>query len=108
MPRTSKTAADESNDSHLPTAVENAAGTIILSPNPVLIVGVNRRASLGGYEHLDIYAGITLPINASPEDIEGFSEAAKEAANQGFAIVSKETFERYNLIKNPPVAAPAE
>ena len=74
---------------------------ISISTNPVFICGVNRKVNIGNFENIDIYAGITIPLpNIDPADKEALSEAVKEAAAYGFSLVSKETGERYVLIKD--------
>lgn len=84
--------------------VEGAVPAVVsqLGFIPIMIVGVNRKINIGSFENVDVYAGITVPINYSfnEDDIVKFRYAAEEAAKIGFAIVSKETNERYNLIKN--------
>lgn len=58
--------------------------------------GVNRRVNLGNFEHLDIYAGVAMPIDADVKDITNdISNAIAEAMR----IASLETNERYQAIK---------
>jgi hypothetical protein len=71
-----------------------------LFPSPVLICGVNRKVNIGNFENVDVYAAISLPLNSvSIEDQEALSEMVQEAAAYGFGLVSRETGERYQLIK---------
>ena len=73
---------------------------ISISTNPVFICGVNRKINIGNFENIDVYAGITLPLNdVSLEDKDKLTEIIEAAASYGFSIVSKETGERYQLIK---------
>jgi len=93
----------------VPSAMEQSIGSPIeqavnaLSENsqsPVFICGVNRKVNIGNFENIDIYAGLTLPIpNVSLEDKESLQQAIEEAAAYAFSLVSKETGERYLLIK---------
>ena len=77
------------------------AQEVTISTNPVFICGVNRKVNIGNFENIDVYAGVTIPlVNIDPSDKEALSEAIKEAAADGFALVSKETGERYTLIKD--------
>ena len=77
------------------------SGEISISTNPVFICGVNRKVNIGNFENIDIYAGITIPLsNIDPSDKEALSQAVADAAAYGFSLVSKETGERYMLIKD--------
>jgi hypothetical protein len=77
------------------------AQEVTISTNPVFICGVNRKINIGNFENIDVYAGVTIPlVNIDPSDKEALSEAIKEAAADGFALVSRETGERYTLIKD--------
>ena len=101
MPKINRSAHEESIGSPIEQAVNLVAGEISVSSTPVLICGVNRKVNIGNFENIDIYAGITIPLNgADSADREAFAEAVKEAAAYGFGLVSKETGERYMLIKD--------
>lgn len=69
---------------------------------PVMICGVNRKANTGGFENLDIYTAITVPVmyDITSNDYLEFKRAAEEAAKIGFSISSKETMDRYTIVKN--------
>lgn len=100
MPKINKSAQEESLGSPIEQAVNLMSGEISVSSTPVLICGVNRKINIGNFENIDIYAGITIPLNdINPSDREAMAEAVKEAAAYGFGLVSKETGERYMLIK---------
>jgi hypothetical protein len=100
MPKITKTALEQSVDSPLDQAVSTIAGDITISTSPVLICGVNRKVNIGNFENVDVYAAISLPLNSvSIEDQEALSEMVQEAAAYGFGLVSRETGERYQLIK---------
>lgn len=100
MPKITKTALDQSIDSPVDQAVSAIAGDITISTSPVLICGVNRKVNIGNFENVDVYAAISLPLNsASIEDKEALSVIVQEAAAYGFSLVSKETGERYQIIK---------
>lgn len=101
MPKITKTASEQTTDSPIDNVVSSLAGEISISTNPVLICGVNRKVNIGNFENVDVYAAISLPINnASLEDRELLSEVVKEAAAYGFSLVSRETGERYQIIKD--------
>lgn len=100
MPKISKTAHEQSIDSPLEQVVNLMTQEVTISTNPVFICGVNRKINIGNFENIDVYAGITIPLtDVDPSDREALSEAIKLAAADGFSIVSRETGERYTLIK---------
>jgi len=100
MPKITKNAHEESSGSPIDQVVSSLAGEISLSSDPIFICGVNRKINIGNFENVDVYAGITIPLNnINPQDKEVFAEAVREAAAYGFSLVSKETGERYTLIK---------
>jgi len=100
MPKINRSAQEESLGSPIEQAVNLMSGEISVSSSPVLICGVNRKINIGNFENIDVYAGITIPLEGiSFADREAMAEAVKEAAAYGFALVSKETGERYMLIK---------
>lgn len=100
MPKISRNAHEETNGSPIDQVVSNMAAEISLSSDPIFICGVNRKINIGNFENVDVYAGITIPLlNINPQDKEALNEAVKEAAAYGFSLVSRETGERYTLIK---------
>jgi hypothetical protein len=100
MPKITPNAMEQSIGSPIEQAV-NTLSEITSSPNtPTFICGVNRKINIGNFENIDIYAGLTLPLNnVSLDDKEALQAAIEEAAAYGFGLVSKETGERYLLIK---------
>jgi len=100
MPKITKTAMEQSIDSPIDQVVNILSSEISISTNPVFICGVNRKINIGNFENIDVYAGITLPLNdVSLEDKAKLTEVIEAAAMYGFSVVSKETGERYQLIK---------
>lgn len=100
MPKITKNALEETNGSPIDQVVSNMSAEISLSSDPIFICGVNRKINIGNFENVDVYAGITIPlVNVNPQDKEALNEAVKEAAAYGFSLVSRETGERYTLIK---------
>lgn len=91
---------EQSMGSPIEKAVNTLSESLITSQSPVFICGVNRKINIGNFENIDIYAGVTLPLSGvSMEDKESLQKAIEEAASYGFNLVSKETGERYLLIK---------
>lgn len=100
MPKITKSAQEQSTDSPIEQVVNLMAQEISISTNPVFICGVNRKINIGNFENIDVYAGVTIPLaGIDPSDREALSEAVKAAAMDGFSMVSRETGERYTLIK---------
>lgn len=101
MPKISKTAQEQSTDSPIEQVVNLMAQEISISTNPVFICGVNRKINIGNFENIDVYAGVTIPlVDVDPSDREALAEAVKQAAMDGFSMVSRETGERYTIIKD--------
>lgn len=100
MPKIVPSAFEQSDSHSIEKVVQVLANEVSISTNPVFICGVNRKINIGNFENIDVYAGITLPLSeVSLEDREALKEAVEEAAAYGFSLVSKETGERYVLIK---------
>jgi len=100
MPKISKSAHEQSIESPIEQVVNLMAQEISISTNPVFICGVNRKINIGNFENIDVYAGVTIPlVGVDVSDQEALAEAVRSAAAEGFAMVSRETGERYTLIK---------
>jgi|GEM_PF-1737848 len=101
MPKISKSAQEHSSSgSPVDNVVSIVAGDISLTTAPILICGVNRKINIGNFENIDVYAAVAIPLpNASFEDREGLRLMIEDAAAYGFSAVSKETGDRYSLIK---------
>ena len=100
MPKITKTAMEQSMDSPLDQVVNLLSNEISLTSSPVVICGVNRKINIGNFEIIDVYAGVTIPLHGvSFEDKQALTAAVDEAVAYGFSLASKETGERYMLIK---------
>jgi len=102
MPKNTLNAQEQETASGIAEAVKQSMGSIAVTTSPVVICGVNRKANLGegSYENLDVYSGVAIPLNGvSVEDMDELQEAITKASEFGFYITSKETYERYNAIK---------
>ncbi len=101
MPNISKSAKEQTEDSPIGSAIEQALANISITTTPVFICGVNRKANIGNFENIDIYSGLALPLDGeSITDIESLKDAITKAAELGFAITSSETFQRYVIVKD--------
>lgn len=97
MPKDSENALEQTEDSMPKMAEEVLKGVI---PYPVVFCGVNRKVNIGNFENLDVYSAIAVPVLEFPhDDPEAFKEAVEKANEIGFSIVSRETGQRYNHIK---------
>jgi hypothetical protein len=81
-------------------AVISTHQRVVVTTEPVLTVAVGRKVNIGNFENVDIMACLTVPMTGvDPANGEDFSNAIKEAAAEAFSLVSRETGERYQLIK---------
>jgi len=81
-------------------AVISTHQRVVVTTEPVLTVAVGRKVNIGNFENVDIMACLTVPMTGvDPSNGEDFSNAIKEAASEAFSLVSRETGERYQLIK---------
>ncbi|HJS83532.1 MAG TPA: hypothetical protein VJ742_11935 [Nitrososphaera sp.] len=97
MPKINRNAHEETHDSPIAEAAEVIYKTLAY---PIFICGVNRKVNTGNFENVDVYGGIALPVMAFPDDdLEEFKRLVIEAAELGFLLASKETGDRYALIK---------
>lgn len=100
MPKITKTAMEQSIDSPLDQVVNLLSNEVSLTSSPIVICGVNRKINIGNFENIDVYAGVTIPLHGvSFEDKESLTTAINDAVAYGFSVASKETGERYMLIK---------
>jgi len=100
MPKLNKSALEQSTDSPIDQVVTILSNEISLSSSPIVICGVNRKINIGNFENIDVYAGVTIPLHGvSFEDRESLTAAINDAVAYGFSVASKETGERYSLIK---------
>jgi len=96
MPRLNRNATEQNQDG-LDEKIREVLPNVVLTTSPVVICGVNRRVGLADYEHIDIYAGIALPLDVDIDPAE-LRQAIAQAAEFGFNAVSSETYERYKLL----------
>jgi hypothetical protein len=91
---------DEQSVNPVMDAVISTHQRVVVTTEPVLTVAVGRKVNIGNFENVDIMACLTVPMNGvDPSNGEDFSNAIKEAAAEAFSLVSRETGERYQLIK---------
>lgn len=100
MTRKTQEAIEKTEDA-LDKKLEPFIGEITVATKPVVITGVQRKINIGNYETIDIYCAISLPQDEiDPKNREAIEQMVKEAAEIGFATVSKEVFDRFQFIKN--------
>lgn len=99
MPKITKSITEQSLNAVMDTVISNHQ-KVIVTTEPVLTVAVGRKVNIGNFENVDIMACLTIPMSGvDPTSREEFSDAIKEAAAEAFFLVSRETGERYQLIK---------
>lgn len=99
MPKITESATEQSV-SPVMDAVVSTHQKLTVKTEPVLTVAVGRKINTGNFENVDVLVCLTVGMEgADPKNVEAFSEAVKEAAAQTFSLASRETAERYNLIK---------
>lgn len=100
MPKITESALEQSVSPTM-DAVVSTHQKLTVRTEPVMTVAVGRKINTGNFENVDVLVCLTVGLEgADPKNIEAFSEAVKEAAAQTFALASRETAERYNLIKD--------
>lgn len=94
----------DEQDEHSPVAETFQFATlpqISVTGTPMVVAGVNRKINIGNYEGIDVYCGVTFPVDKI-KDQDYMSELiadTKTAIAEAFSVVSTETFERYQLVK---------
>lgn len=100
MPKITESITEQSIDPVMDAIISNHQ-KVVVTTEPVLTVAVGRKVNIGNFENVDIMACLTVPMSGvDPSNREEFSNAIKEAAAEAFSLVSKETGERYQLIKD--------
>lgn len=98
MPRVNKNAEEQATES-LGERIEPMLSNLVVTTSPIFICGVNRRIGLAHFEHIDVYAGVALPLpGESVEQVRSLQEAVEAAATLGFNMCSKETYQRYDMM----------
>jgi hypothetical protein len=96
MPTKNKGATENENENFSDRSQEIAVQAMATG-TPFVTAGVNRRINLSNFEHLDIYAGVSIPIGMKMEDI---AEQVSAGIADAMSIVSVETNNRYQMIKD--------
>jgi hypothetical protein len=100
MPKITESASEQSV-SPIMDAVVSTHQKLTVKTEPVLTVAVGRKINTGNFENVDVLVCLTVGMEgADPKNVEAFSEAVREAAAQTFSLASRETAERYNIIKD--------
>jgi len=96
MPTKNKGATEQANENFNDRTDDVLLGAAV-SRTPFVSVGVNRRINIGNYEHLDIYAGVAVPVGADMEEIK---DDVSNSIADAMRVVSTETNNRYQMIKD--------
>lgn len=100
MPGLNKGAAELSQDNMSDHTNKTLVDIAYHATSPVVICGVNRRLNVGNYEHVDIYAGVSIPlVGVLPEDVDTLKKAVEDGIALGMQMASEETGKRYHELK---------
>ena len=97
MPKITQDVVEQSSNK-----MEEALTKVLLmsAQTPTVVCGVARKVNIGHFENVDIYCGVSLPLlDVNVHDMDELKKAMTQVANDGFAMASKETGERYIAIK---------
>lgn len=98
MARPTLTASDKEK-SALQTTAEMMQN-IVITTHPVVITAVQRKANIGNFETVDIYAAVAIPCpDLDVSDPTTLEAALSAVIERGFHIASGETAARYRLVK---------
>lgn len=98
MTRITHTASDR-NDSALEKTAQVLPQVLVVG-SPMIVTAVQRKANIGNYETIDIYAAIALPVtDIDLTDKEALEQALVSAAEFGFGVASRECGARYRKVK---------
>ena len=98
MPKQNSNASDKAHGD-LGDTVNTMLSEVATSSSPMVIAGVQRKANIGNFETIDIYCAAALPINAQGLSEEAVMELMSSKIEELFHLTSRETGERYTLIK---------
>jgi hypothetical protein len=71
---------------------------VSITTDPVVITAVQRKANIGNFETIDVYAAVAMPLRGALDGAE-INAALAQAFEDGFSLVARETAERYHKIK---------
>jgi hypothetical protein len=98
MPKTNSNASDKAHG-NIGDTVNTMLSEVATTSSPVVIAGVQRKANIGNFETIDIYCAAAFPIDATNLNQEELMEKMSAKIEELFHLTSKETGERYTLIK---------
>lgn len=96
MAKVNSPAIDKTKDAVQVTA--DVMQTVALTTDPVVITAVQRKANIGNFETIDVYAAVAMPLRGAL-DGQDLNDALTAAFEQGFSLVATETATRYHKIK---------
>lgn len=98
MAKLSTNASDESKslDDHMTEVMSS----LVVTTQPVVVCGVQRKANIGNYETIDIYCAVAIPVTVADQlDLGELTESLSDVAKAGFHFASSETLTRYKIVK---------
>ncbi len=97
MAKIASAANDKAQD--LQERIEPMLSNLVVSTQPIVICGVQRKANIGNFENTDIYCAVALPANLTEDerfDMDKLNEKLVSLVEYGFHFTSSETLSRYN------------
>ncbi len=100
MPKIPESLVEESVNPVIDTIISNHQ-KLTVTTEPIITIAVGRKINIGNFENVDVMVCLTVPLSGvDPSDSERLSDAVKKAAAEAFSLASRETGERYQLIKD--------
>ena len=100
MPKIASGASDKTQ-SIMSNTDEILKSELSVTTHPVVVCGVQRKINIGDFETIDVYCSAALPVPVN--DVQDFDELEAKlipAMEKLLYLTSKETGEKYSLIKN--------
>lgn len=99
MAKMNTNASDQSKslDDHMAEVMSS----MVVTTQPVMVTGVQRKVNIGNFETIDIYCAVALPVVVADQlNMQELVDKLGEVAQVGFHITSSETLSRYKVVKD--------